>query len=257
MQRFVAAVTLLMLVVASQQVSAQGFRNPRGGPGGGEAGQGQGGNQSAPTATLPNDPKLLQLHQNFVLAAEKLADEYIRGNQMDKARDCLTEILRLVPTYAPAASKLEEIHAKELTAQRKVMDVMANQAWQDTGLDVVEGKPFAIMASGQWTFRVSYNMDANGIPIPEELRDFNLGSLVAVIATPEDIKAASSGQGRVRPARDGDQEEQPGFKPFFVGASVDMVAPKSGRLYLRMYDGDPSDNVGKVTVNISGTFAGR
>ena len=38
--------------------------------------------------------------------------EYERTNQVDKARDCYEEILRLVPTYTPAADKLKAIDRK-------------------------------------------------------------------------------------------------------------------------------------------------
>src|SRR4051812_3287401 len=51
---------------------------------------------------LPNDPKLVKLHETFVLSAEKLAGEYLKDGKMDQARTCLEEILHLVPSYTPA-----------------------------------------------------------------------------------------------------------------------------------------------------------
>jgi hypothetical protein len=39
-----------------------------------------------------------------------------------------------------------------------------------------------------------------------------------------------------------------------VGASSEFTPEKAGRLFLRMYDSDPSDNAGKLNVEIRGTF---
>ncbi len=67
---------------------------------------------------------------------------------------------------------------------------------------------------------------------PEELRDYNLGCLIAVIDT-------------------GNVDE---YEPFVVGSGIRFVADRTGKLYLRMYDVDPSDNEGSLTVRFQGTF---
>jgi hypothetical protein len=41
---------------------------------------------------------------------------------------------------------------------------------------------------------------------------------------------------------------------FLIGSSTSFTAERDGRLFLRMYDSDPSDNLGKVSVYLEGTF---
>lgn len=282
MSRMRIAVAAVLCLCA---VEAAWSQVPGGGPGGPRP-RGPGGGEEKKEMKLPDDPKLRQIHGQFVTAAEKLAGEYERANQMDKARACYEEILRLVPNYPPAEEKLGKIRERESTAQRKIVDVMANQGWQDTGIRAIEGKPLVFKADGSWTFRVSYQLDANGIPIPAELRDFNLGSLVGMIIDPSDASSASAadsrpgggrpgagatgfggntggapggggpgGPGGARPGGGpGRDRSEGGPRPFFVGNQLELTAPRTGRVFLRMYDADPSDNVGKVTVTITGTF---
>lgn len=207
-----------------------GMNRPAGGGPGGAGGQNR--NEPEPLK-LPDDPKLLELHKNFVLAAEKLAGDYERTNQVDKARACYSEILRLVPTYSPAADKLTKIKEKEATAEKKLVDVFANKGWQDTGINVLEGKPLTIRANGEWVIRMTYTLSPDGIEIPKELRDFPLGSLVGVISESADLSEA---------------------KPFLVGKEKSMEPGVSGRLFLRMYDGNPDDNTGRIGVIVEGTF---
>jgi hypothetical protein len=44
-------------------------------------------------------------------------------------------------------------------------------------------------------------------------------------------------------------------KAFFVGARLEFTPTRTGRLLLRMYDADVSDNTGKLDVVITGLFA--
>lgn len=220
-----------VIAFAASQASAQQGRTPvrTGGPQQGNKGQ----NNQEKEVKLPEDPKLLELHKNFVLAAEKLGLEYETKNQHDKARSCYEEILRLVPSYTPAAEKLAQIKQKEATAERRTVDVFANKGWQDVGIGVAAGKPIAIKSSGSWTMKMSYNLSPDGIEIPKELQNFPLGALVAKIATsPNDEDA----------------------KIILVGTEKSFTAETDGRLYFRMYDSDPDDNNGKITVYLEGTF---
>jgi hypothetical protein len=237
------AVVMILALGAEPLAAQQQQQQPRpprnnnqgggGQPAGNQPGNQAGGNRRPPQVELPDDPKLLELHKNFVLAAEKLAGDYERGGQNDKARNCYSEILRLVPTYTPAEEKLAKIKEKEATAEKKLFDVYANKGWQDTGIQVIQGRPISFHSTGQWTFKMTYNLQADGLEIPKELRDFPLGSLIGLIAestTDKDVK------------------------PFLVGADKSFEAPKSGRLFLRIYDSDPEDNTGRIGVVVEGTF---
>ncbi|MBL9084299.1 MAG: hypothetical protein JNK76_21035 [Planctomycetales bacterium] len=206
--------------------------NRQGGQGG-QRGPGGKGDDDENKIKLPDDPKLLMIHKNFVEAAEKLAADYERQNLPDKARDCYTEILRLVPTYSPAADKLNAIKTKEATAEKKLVDVMGSKGWQDTGVTVVAGKPLTIRANGEWVMKMTYTLSPDGIEIPKELRDFPLGSLVGAISESADLSEA---------------------KVFLVGKEKSMEPNVSGRLYLRMYDSNPDDNTGRLGVIVEGTF---
>lgn len=206
----------------------------------------------APEVQLPSDPRLLDLHRDFVRKADRLAMEYEKAGEYEKARDVYVEVLRLVPNYPPAMEKLQRIHEQESTAERVVLDVFADRPWQDTGVIVIEGKPVRIEARGEWTFRMIYKLPAEGMEIPEKLRDFNLGALVGVIEPLESRTKRDRDKDE-----DEDDEEDEALQPFLIGSKYEFDAPVSGRLLLRMYDSDPSDNAGKISVEIKGTFKKR
>lgn len=185
---------------------------------------------------LPEDPKLLALHKEFVIKADRLAAEYERKGEYEKAKAVCNEILKLVPNYPKAEALLGEIDEAELNVGRKVMEIFADRDWQDTGIQVVPGKPVQIEARGTWTFHMNHVLGPEGMDIPKELRDFKLGSLLGIVVT-------------------GDPKKEK--KPFYVGEEKRIVATEPGRLFLKMHDSDTSDNVGKLTVEIRGTFAER
>ena len=53
--------------------------------------------------SLPVDPQLLGLHKEFVVKAEKLAIEYERKKQFDKAREVYESMVRLVSPISEQA----------------------------------------------------------------------------------------------------------------------------------------------------------
>jgi hypothetical protein len=182
----------------------------------------------------PTDPKLIELHKEFLGKAEKLAEEFEKKKQHEKSREVYEAILRLVPNYPKAEEALEKIRDMEATTDKKQITVAANKGWQDSGVTVQEGKPVIIEAKGAWTFKMSHQLGADGIEIPKELRDFNLGALIGVIVTGPDPKD---------------------FKPFHIGERKEFTAERTGRLMLRMYDADPTDNQGQISVQVQSTFA--
>ncbi len=229
---------LAVLTMATWSLWAQGIRGRgpggAGGPGG-PGGPGAGGGQSSKERySAPiTDEKLLSLHKEFIKKAEKLANDYSRSKDPDKARVVYEQILKLDSSHAGAKAAMAKFKEKEETASRKVMDIMANKSFQDTGVFTVPGKPFKIEASGQWKLVLSEQLGPNGFEIPKELKDFNLGSLVGYIDT-------------------GDKESS---KPFLVGTEYEDVGPaKSGQIRLAIWDNDPTDNSGKMQVTIRGTF---
>ena len=200
-----------------------------------QTGKANKGKDEAPTPKtrpLPDDKRLLALHLDFVKRAEQLAKEYESDKDWGKARAVYEEILKLVPQYPPAQSRLAQIIEREASAKTVSVTIKANEDWQDTGVNLIAGKPVSIVPSGTWVFHLKVDTTAEGLSIPKELRDFNPGSLIGMIPEREPGKA----------------------KPFQVGSGKQFLAERSGPLYLRMYDTDLSDNSGQLKVEIRGTF---
>lgn len=207
---------------------------PGGFPGGRGFGRGRNRGQQQPQeeAKMPTDPRLLAIHKEFVSKAEKLAGDYEKAKELDKARTCYEEILKLVPKYPPAVEALQKLRDKEFSAEKKSVDIYANKGLQDTGIDLVAGKPVRIEVTGSWTFVMNETLGPDGMEIPENLRNFNLGALFGVVET-------------------GNKDDA---KPFLIGSQYEFTAEKSGRLMLGMWDSKHSDNAGKLDVTIRGTF---
>ena len=187
----------------------------------------------SPPAVLVTDPKFKTVYTEFINRAEKLAEEYEKGKQYDKAKASWEEIARLVPEYAKAKQMVEAYNQREAVADKKTVEIQANKDWQDTGVTVLPGKPIHITASGTWTFVLSSVISPDGIEIPKELRDYPLGCLVGIIQTTDPKDA----------------------KPFVVGKEKSLVGDKGGKLLLKMYHTNPVENKGKLSVDIQGTFA--
>lgn len=181
---------------------------------------------------LPADPRLVELHREFVTKAEKLGDEYARKKDWEKARVVFGEVLKLVPNYKPAVEKLKVINGELSNANKEVVTIEAREGWQDTGIDLVEGSPIAFRVEGMWL--LVHESDANGLEIPREIRDYKLGSLIGVVA-----KSATPDKDTV---------------PFTIGTQKQMNVPYSGRLLLKMHDVNNEDNRGQVRVEITGNF---
>ncbi len=186
----------------------------------------------SPPAVLVADPKFQNVYNEFVSRAEKLAEEYEKTKQFDKAKASWEEIARLVPNYEKAKHMVEQYNQRETVAEKRSIDILANKDWQDTGVTVIPGKPIHITAKGTWTFTLSREITPDGIEIPKELRDYPLGALVGIIQTtdPKEMKA------------------------FVVGSEKSFVADKGGKLLLKMYHNNPIENKGKLSVDIQGTF---
>jgi len=180
--------------------------------------------------------------KDFVTRTHKLALQYQSAGQYGKAKDSLDLILKVSPDDQPARALLDKMQKQELTENRKVIKVQANQGWQKTGVQVVEGKPFAIEAKGDWVFKMSRTVAADGLDMPEDMKKFPLGSLIGVIDVEEPVSSKKGGK----------REEDP-RRPFLVGTQrVFDRSPATGQLFLKIHDTDESDNQGQLTVSISG-----
>lgn len=186
---------------------------------------------------LPNDPQLLSLHREFITKAEKLAVEYERKRQFDRAREVYESLVRLVPKYGKAEEGLKRILNTQAMKDRKIAEVLATREWQDSGATIQQGMPVHFEVRGTW--KVVFETGPEGIHIPGEMKPRNsriqLGTLIGVIVnSPDEFKEA---------------------KPFIITTGHEFIADKSGRLYMRMFDVDPTDNDGRMLVMIQSSFA--
>ncbi len=185
-----------------------------------------------PPPPRPTDPRLVEIFREFLAKAEKLGAQYEKQRKWDQALEVYESILRLLPKYPPAVEAVRRIRAQMATAKRVQVTIRADQGWQDTGVILQPGKPVTILARGSWVVRMQHQVGPDGIAIPKELRDFNLGALVGIVASKDPKKQ----------------------KPFLVGSRLSFVPREPGRLFLRMYDSNPADNEGSLTVVIQGSF---
>lgn len=213
-----------------------------------------------PPVVKIDDKRLYALHEQFIEGAVKLAGEFEAKKDWENARICYAQILRLVPNYPPAQTKLAAVRDAEAKADKMPpIDIWANRDWQDTGVIVQEGKPIEITASGSWKFKFENELDASGMEIPPELRQFRLGSLVGMIVTDPTAQIGVGNPGAAANTKNannknGKNNNAPKNMVFMVGSSAKFTAQQTGRLYLRMYDAESKDNVGKVSVTITGSF---
>jgi len=182
------------------------------------------------------DPELMELHLDFVKKTEKLGQKYEKEKNWSRAKDCYEQILKLAPQYPPAKAKVEQLLQMEAQAQSQVIVLAANEKWKDTGIILLEDRPVTIRATGTWTFRLTGEVGPAGLKIPEDLREFDPGCLVGMIVPPEVSD----------PKKD--------LKPFMIGQEKQFLAPRTGRLFLQMYDNDVRDNEGELTIEIRGTY---
>lgn len=194
---------------------------------------------------LPNDERLLKLHRDFVLNAQKLAAEYERKKDYEKAKVVYGEILKLTPKYRVVREKLDALIEREATARKATFTVAADKGWQNTGIKVIKGKPVKIRASGSWTFTLTARLSPDGMAIPKELQKFKLGSLLGVIQPTERSATTPSKKGR---------RKSEGPKPFSIGSETSFVADETGVLFVSMYDNMHDDNRGVLKIEVQGTF---
>jgi hypothetical protein len=202
---------------------------------------------------LPADEKLVDLYIKFVKDAEKIAHEYERQGKVDKARTVYEEILKFVPEYKPAKTKLDELTKKEATADRKSIELSAKGGWQDTGVWAVAGKPLTITANGNWSaeLKVKFQGSADGLELPEEFRNNPFGSLIGMIVPPPSKTKEKDND----KAKAGEKKQPP--ESFRVGQKSEFTPGESGRLMLRMNAPDSADPQGRIRVEIMGTFERR
>lgn len=217
-----------IIVVVTANAGASAYAQRQG------AGQGSQKPQTIKPPELPNDPKLRELHREFIIKAERLANEYERKKNFGGAQAVYESLLRVAPDHKLADQALKM--AKEAQAQdRKIVRVMADHDWQPTGVEIVPGSPVHLLAKGAWT--VATEVGPNGVQIPDsmQIKDnrLKLGALIGVVAPPGKPELG---------------------RPFRIGESHSFTAERGGMLHLKMYSIDPSRNEGTIDVAIRSTF---
>jgi hypothetical protein len=226
------AITIMATAVTLAAQSKTRGKKPTNGTTAKPNSESQGGDSKS-DPDLASDPRIQDLQKDFVRGAARLAQEYERKKDLEGARSCYEYILRVVPNHPAAKEALDRIRGDELTAEKVKKQIKAAEDWQDTGVNVIANRPIKIHAEGRWTFKLEAEVDANGWEIPEELKDFKLGCLIGKIVT------------------SGNPDDN---APFEIGKEKEITPDAPGRLFLRMFDSDPRDNKGILSVEINGTF---
>jgi len=130
------------------------------------------------------------------------------------------ELTAVAPAPVPAAALPQYT---EYTVK-----VPANQEWTDTGIDLVKGQKVRLAVSGRVRISATQEVGPEGIEQadPDKLMPHHpSGGVIAVI---------------------GDDNDE--F--LFIGPAAEIVAHRSGRLFLMVNDGSPKDNSGEFLVRI-------
>ena len=202
---------------------------------------------------VPKNKELDKQHdeiiKDFVNRTHKLALQYQQAGQYNKAKDTLDLILKVSPNDEPAKALLDKMHKQEMSENKKVVKVMANQGWQKTNIQVQEGKPVVIEAKGDWLFVMRRTVGPEGLEIPDDMKKFPLGSLIGAIDVDENAPKKDTKDGK---------KERDANRPFLIGSQkVFDKAPATGMLFLKIHDTEESDNQGQMTVTISGQVKER
>jgi hypothetical protein len=220
---------------------------------------------------------------DFGIRVLKIAQQYEQAGEHEKAKNTLRQLLQVMPDNKEARTLLDQISRQELTENKKVIKVLANQSWQHTGVQVFEGKPVLIEAKGTWVFRMHRTVGPDGLELPLEWKDIPLGSLVGVIdpvETPVPMASASpprrppaapppqsvddfigmppmpmdppaepvATSGPAAPAR----AAKPVLTSFHIGSRKLWTPPATGTLLLKIHDTNEADNTGELVVTIAG-----
>ena len=212
--------------------------------------------------------------REFAARVRRIALQYEQAGDREKARSMLRFLLQAVPGDAEAKALLDRISRQELTENKTVVKVFANQSWQNTGVQVVAGKPVVIEAKGTWVFRMNRTVTAEGIEVPEDMKSFPLGSLLGVIEPVAESVAATSHREtksvsqtvdemlgmppidsydeRDSAGRGKKSNQDHGPRPFLVGSRKVFTPSATGTLHLKIHDSNEADNSGELVVTISG-----
>ena len=156
-------------------------------------------------------------------------------HNLNKIAACLFLTL-CAACVAPPKPQVKVVDSVTLNpGDSRKLDILANQSWRDTGINISPGETYQLTASGAWTNSalICGYSDADGIGANRFCRQdpLNLGVL-----------------GHALVGRIGENG-----KVFHVGKKLTLTAKTKGRLALWDYD-DPrfiGDNAGKMTVTIT------
>ncbi|MBC7818005.1 MAG: alkaline phosphatase family protein [Planctomycetaceae bacterium] len=159
---------------------------------------------------------------------------------------CLCTPLALLGCTQTVSSTGHSFTTNVAKTDGTVVTVPGTVGWVDTGLEVIDGEPLSITASGRVVVRQSDRW----------------GQKFEATVSPEGTFMVHDGiQDQRFPLPSGSQGPAPCFclmgrigengKPFFVGKSKSWQAANSGRLQLAVNDFDPSDSEGAFHAEVS------
>lgn len=170
----------------------------------------------------------------FVREAAEVAREYEDSGHLDKAKQMYESILNFNPATPGLKEKIKELDEQLLQSNEVEIEIDTSRSWSGSQVLVFKGKPIRIQASGTYKFNATADLDAEGYPdkdpVKDELApDVTVGALMGLMAT----------------------KEKPG-KPFEIGLQRDFTPNEDGTLFLKVNVPPGSKCSGKLQVRISG-----
>lgn len=132
-------------------------------------------------------------------------------------------------------------------SELRIIRVIGNIAWTDTGIDVVQGQELAFQAEGQISLQKGnpqaecgpggYDLRTVQQPLPER----NLGALIGKVVVSVTV---------IKDEKTGEEKREEVAEFFYVGETNKVAMPTSGRLYLGINELIVGDNSGEFAVYV-------
>lgn len=162
-----------------------------------------------------------------------IADGFYRMGDVDKAKDYLVRLNKFRKGIPGVEDKIKQLEELVMNSNSDRITIDTSKGWGDPIAEVTEGEEFRIAAEGNYKMTSSLNLDVNGLPSKDPVKDLAggapFGSLIGLVV--------SGGK--------------PG-RPFAIKSSLQHKPKKSGLLYVRVNTPPGAKCTGKIQLQVSG-----
>lgn len=126
------------------------------------------------------EKKRASLFKDFV----EISAQYEEAGRFDRAKAVLEDLFRLDPKWPGLKEKIDDLEDKNFDSQEVKIELPVNSGWVPINASVVKGKPVRVEAVGEYEFRYTSKVTADGITAAEAGQDYfdniPMGALMAV-----------------------------------------------------------------------------